>query len=133
MKKKSILHYFQKKIIGGFGIGIGLVIAFGIYVLVQAVVPGTVQNPTFGPQQNDVEFTRALESCVWMSFVSSGNRVTGAVSTCPAGKSVVGYQFWASNNQQEDWEIEVMPDSTRARRVSGGTSMGTSAYCCIIK
>lgn len=53
MKKNPLVF----ALLSGVFFGLGVVVILGIYLLVHAVGPGVVQNPTFGPQDDDVDLT----------------------------------------------------------------------------
>jgi hypothetical protein len=86
----SLLGHFRKKIIGGFGIGTGFVLAFGIFLLVQAVTPGTVTNPTFGPTDDDV-YTDFISGpfTVVPCTMPVGVLETACQANCPAGTTII--------------------------------------------
>jgi len=86
----SLFGYFRKKIIGGFGIGAGIVLAFGIFLLVQAVAPGIVTNPTFGPTDDDVKanFISSPFTVVTCTMPVGGAE-TSCQADCPAGATVI--------------------------------------------
>jgi len=91
MKQNYISHF-----IGGVSLGIGVLLGIGIIYIAQAVDPGTIPNPTFGPNNQNVDIQTGIECswtgeqpmqigcnwgttnfCVWMNVTCDGSAVTG--------------------------------------------------------
>jgi hypothetical protein len=94
---------------------------------------GIVQINATATGGNEVVGTLTYKNCEW---VDGGNKPLPqwSLANCSAiGKTVVGFHFLKSNNQEENTEYEVTPDYVRARRVSDGSYMHAWAYCCNIE
>lgn len=82
--------YLMKKIAGGVGFGIGLSIVVGMALVVIAVAPGVVTNPTFGPTDDDVSadfLSGPLQ--VSTELCPVGATFTSCTAICPAGTRVI--------------------------------------------
>lgn len=66
--------------------GFGVIVGLSLVILVRAVAPGTVSNPTFSPQDDDVEsgVQRDLLSCYWTGW--------GCSLSCNPDYFVAGFQ-----------------------------------------
>lgn len=105
--------------IRGFGLGlqsgIALVLIFGFFVAVRAVTQGTIQNPAFGPTNNDVKLDFQL-SCVDRSpggrtaSCLPGEVLTGGGGDCssdpdsPTFEPQIGNKYYAACNNGSDNE-----------------------------
>jgi len=92
----AIKRIISKGFFSGVGFGVGLVVILGLYFLVQAVAPGTVKNPTFGPTDDDVSLAKATmvvdTLATWgtqEAHYCDFNMVTGATSCDDVSKITV--------------------------------------------
>ncbi|MEK7584375.1 MAG: hypothetical protein AAB490_03950 [Patescibacteria group bacterium] len=82
-----------KKFIAGMSLGAGILLAFGGFVFVRAVAPGALEQPFFGPQDEDVTPKFGIE-CNWTGeqlkkLACNGGSDNGCVGmrvTCANGK-----------------------------------------------
>jgi len=93
--KKLLKNYATKKAYGGFIFGIvGAIVFSGVVAFVLAVPPGTVTDPLFSPQTDDVQFAAAV-GCVTLRTRETGDiqEVMGAepLSAWPAFFTDVGW------------------------------------------
>lgn len=92
-----MFKYLTTKFIGGITIGIGIVLVLGVFIWVQAVDPGVVTNPTFGPQDDDVNFATEVypqKICsIWVPFSWRDNMVVGdgwTAADCNSWRAAMG-------------------------------------------
>lgn len=84
---------WHKKIAAGASVALGITIAFGGFMLVQAIAPGAVQNPDFGPVNDDVvpeynikcNWTGVQEKRLACDGSSSSSGCVSMDVTCDAG------------------------------------------------
>lgn len=109
-----MMHLFQKGVIIGIGLAVGIVLVAGFYFVVRAVAPGSITNPAFGPLDDDVtlQITWDPADCVWTS--DQCNQIT-----CAQDEIMVGHELQHNENcggVGNDYDFE-----------------SSKLYCCKIK
>jgi hypothetical protein len=85
--------YARKKLVGGLVFGFGILLIFGVFFLAKAVAPGTVTNPVFGPNDDNVSISGGWDpaTCYW------GPSQCGPM-TCGSGEVMVGMESQLNEN-----------------------------------
>jgi hypothetical protein len=109
----------KKGFISGAGFGLGISLIFGLYFLVQAVAPGEVLSPIFGPQDDDVDFQLELDCVV----------ETGGVATCQPGFTLTGAGMTCGGNGDNPTIIPNLAAGTVSADCDG-TGQTAYAVCC---
>ena len=128
---RSLRSYLTRKMLGGFIFGASATLVFGVMIWVQAVSPGAIQNPTFGPNDDDVKL---LIACKVFSAQSPID------ASCPAGRVMTGGGGWCTAGGVSDESPEFRPDitpgdnnvnaNTFKANCSGGGNEWSFAICC---
>lgn len=95
----SLRSYLTRKMLGGFIFGASAILVFGVIIWVQAVAPGAITNPTFGPQDDDVKLNFQI-SCDWVGWYC-GEPYVSSNPPC-AG--------WISLSDHSGWGQHTIPD-----------------------
>jgi len=113
----------KKRMFGGLSFIFGIVVVFGLYFLVQAVAPGAIDNPFFGPFEDDVDIQLGLQDCVRMEGV-------GTTLPCPVGYSLTGGGFDCNIGNSRDYRLEPNVAAGTYTGQCAGFNVDVFAVCC---